>query len=166
MTRFLLLSDSCEFVDVGHSLWRENGSAVYNCCWSSPAPSFLGLSSAELVTIFYCLRFETPLTCKARSLYLYPPGTGWPSYTPRHWVPFRRLLRLLGLWWRYLNPPPHGVLNFVPLITLQHRLNRKTALLLLHACILWPLPSNGCYLQGHCVATGLHATVRLMQTSE
>jgi hypothetical protein len=24
----------------------------------------------------------------ARSLYLYPPGTGWPSYTPRHWVPF------------------------------------------------------------------------------
>jgi hypothetical protein len=20
--------------------------------------------------------------------YLYPPGTGWPSYTPRHWVPF------------------------------------------------------------------------------
>jgi hypothetical protein len=24
-----------------------------------------------------------------RSPYLYPPGTGWPSYTPRHWVPFR-----------------------------------------------------------------------------
>jgi hypothetical protein len=22
------------------------------------------------------------------SPYLYPPGTGWPSYTPRHWVPF------------------------------------------------------------------------------
>jgi hypothetical protein len=22
-----------------------------------------------------------------RSPYLYPPGTGWPSYTPRHWVP-------------------------------------------------------------------------------
>jgi hypothetical protein len=20
--------------------------------------------------------------------YLYPPGTGWPSYTPGHWVPF------------------------------------------------------------------------------
>jgi hypothetical protein len=25
---------------------------------------------------------------RARSQYLYPPGTGWPSYTPRHWVPF------------------------------------------------------------------------------
>jgi hypothetical protein len=36
----------------------------------------------------YCLRFETPPTCRARSPYLYPPGTGWPSYTPRHWVPF------------------------------------------------------------------------------
>jgi hypothetical protein len=23
-----------------------------------------------------------------RSPYLYPTGTGWPSYTPRHWVPF------------------------------------------------------------------------------
>jgi hypothetical protein len=22
------------------------------------------------------------------SPYLYPPGTGWPSYIPRHWVPF------------------------------------------------------------------------------
>jgi hypothetical protein len=25
---------------------------------------------------------------RARSPYLYPPGTWWPSYTPRHWVPF------------------------------------------------------------------------------
>jgi hypothetical protein len=40
--------------------------------------------------------------------YLHPPGTGWPSYTPRHWVLFRRLLRLAGLWWRYSTPPPHG----------------------------------------------------------
>jgi hypothetical protein len=25
---------------------------------------------------------------KARSPYLYPPRTGWPSYSRRHWVPF------------------------------------------------------------------------------
>jgi hypothetical protein len=87
-TRFLLLSDSYEFVDVGRSLWRENGSAVYNCRWSSPARSSLGPSPAGLVTIFYCLRFETPPTWRDRSPYLYPPGTGWPSYTPRHWVTF------------------------------------------------------------------------------
>jgi hypothetical protein len=41
-----------------------------------------------LVTKFYCLRFESPPTWRARPPYLYPPGTGWPSYTPRHWVPF------------------------------------------------------------------------------
>jgi hypothetical protein len=42
--------------------------------------------SRGLMTIFYCLRFETPPTWRTRSLYLYPPGTGWPGYTPRHWV--------------------------------------------------------------------------------
>jgi hypothetical protein len=31
---------------------------------------------------------ETPPTWRVRSPYLYPPGTGWPSYTPRHWVSF------------------------------------------------------------------------------
>jgi hypothetical protein len=31
----------------------------YNCCWSSPVQSFSGLSPVGLVTIFYCLRFET-----------------------------------------------------------------------------------------------------------
>jgi hypothetical protein len=71
-----------------HTLWREDGSVVYNFCWSSPAQSFSGPSPAGLMTIFYCLRFEIPRTWRARSPYLYPPGTGWPSYTPRHWVPF------------------------------------------------------------------------------
>jgi hypothetical protein len=53
----------------------------------SPAQSILGPSPAGFVTIFYCLRFETPPTWRARSPYLYPPETGWPSYNPRHWVP-------------------------------------------------------------------------------
>jgi hypothetical protein len=39
-TRFLLLSDSCGFFDVGHPFWRWDGSVVYNCCWLSPAQSF------------------------------------------------------------------------------------------------------------------------------
>jgi hypothetical protein len=87
-TRFLLPSDNFGFVGVERSLWRENGSSVYNCCWSSPAQSFLGPSSSGLLTIFYCLRFESPPNSRARSQYLYPPGTGWPSYTPRHCVLF------------------------------------------------------------------------------
>jgi hypothetical protein len=40
------------------------------------------------MTTFYCLRFEIPPTRKTRFPYLYLPGTEWPSYTPRHWVPF------------------------------------------------------------------------------
>jgi hypothetical protein len=61
MARFLLLLDSCGFVNVERSLWLEDGSVVYNCCWSSPAQSFSGPSPVELVAIFYCLRFETSL---------------------------------------------------------------------------------------------------------
>jgi hypothetical protein len=44
----LLLSDSCGFVDVRRSLWREDGSVVYKCCWP-----------LQLAAIFYCLRVET-----------------------------------------------------------------------------------------------------------
>jgi hypothetical protein len=32
ITRSLLLSDNCRFVDMGRPLWREGGSVVYNCC--------------------------------------------------------------------------------------------------------------------------------------
>jgi hypothetical protein len=71
-TRFLLLSDSCQLFDMGLSLsfWREDGSAVYNCCWSSPVQSFSGPSPGGLMTTFYCLRFETPQTWRARFPYL------------------------------------------------------------------------------------------------
>jgi hypothetical protein len=47
-----------------------------------------GACPTRLMTIFYGLRFETSPAWRARSLYVYPPGTGWPSHTPRHWVSF------------------------------------------------------------------------------
>jgi hypothetical protein len=68
-------------------------SVVYNCFWASPAQSFSGPNPTGLMTAFYCFRFETPPTWRARSPYLYPPGRVWPGYTPRHWA----LLRLAGL---------------------------------------------------------------------
>jgi hypothetical protein len=37
---------------------------------------------------YFTVSFETPPTWRTRFPYLYPPGTGWPSYTPGHWVPF------------------------------------------------------------------------------
>jgi hypothetical protein len=43
--------------------------------------------------------------------YLYPPGTGEPSYAPGTGFPLRRLLRLTGLRLRYSTPPPHGSLR-------------------------------------------------------
>jgi hypothetical protein len=71
---------------VAPSLMRGRVSR-YNCFWHSPAQSFSGPSPAGLMTIFYCLRFETPPTWRARSPYLYPTGTRWPIYTLRYWVP-------------------------------------------------------------------------------
>jgi hypothetical protein len=105
--QILLLSDSCGFVDVGRPLWRQDAPVVHNCCRSSPAQSFSGPSPAGLMTILYCLRFETQPTWRARPLYLYPPGTGWHSYIPPGTgFPFRLLLRLAGLRWKNSNPPP------------------------------------------------------------
>jgi hypothetical protein len=46
---------------------------------------------AGLMTIFYCLKCEIPSTRR-----VIPPGTGFS---------FRRLLGLVGLWWRYSNSP-------------------------------------------------------------
>jgi hypothetical protein len=51
---------------------------------------------------YFTVSSETRPTWSARSPYLYPPGTGWPSYIPGHWVPFRSLLRLAGLRWSWV----------------------------------------------------------------
>jgi hypothetical protein len=83
-TIFLLLSDSCGFVDVGRPLWREDGSVFYNCWWSSPAQSFSGQSPSGHMTICYCLRFDSPPTWKVpvfisprnRVAQLYPQTLG------------------------------------------------------------------------------------------
>jgi hypothetical protein len=37
---------------------------------------------------YFTVSSETPPTWRARFPYLYPPRTGWPSYTPGHWVLF------------------------------------------------------------------------------
>jgi hypothetical protein len=80
-----------------HPLWREVGSVLYNCCWSSPKQSFSGQSPAGPMTIFYCLRFETSSTCRVRSPYLDPQEQTGPVTPPRTGFHFRRLLRLAGL---------------------------------------------------------------------
>jgi hypothetical protein len=80
--------DSDIHAPVWHWMSVRDSCLACVCCWSSPAQSFSGPSPAGLMTSIYCLRFETPPTWRARSPYLYTPGTGWACYTPRHWVPF------------------------------------------------------------------------------
>jgi hypothetical protein len=80
-----------------HLLWKEDGSVIYNCCWSSPAQSFSGPSPAGLMIIFYSLRLETSPTWRARSPYLYPQEQGGPVISPGTGFNFRRFLRLSEL---------------------------------------------------------------------
>jgi hypothetical protein len=94
-----------------HPLWREDGSVIYNCCWSWQAKSFSGPSPSGLKTEFYCLRFETSPTWRARSPYLYLPGNGWPSYTPRLWVPFSSPPTIRRTMVEVFEPAPHGVVK-------------------------------------------------------
>jgi hypothetical protein len=91
-------------------------SIVYNCCWSSPAHSISDPNPAGLMTIFYCLRFETPNLEGQVPAYISGRNRG-PSYTPSHGFPFRRLLRLAGLRWRYSSPPPHVKVSYFTLLS-------------------------------------------------
>jgi hypothetical protein len=114
------------------------------------------------MTIFHCLRFKTPPTWRARSPYLYPQGTGWPSYTPGTGFTFRRL-RLAGLWWWYSNPSPNGDLYFFcsscppynPLVrtTVENTVSNSTSIL---ACVSVTV---GTCLPSICLETALHATI-------
>jgi hypothetical protein len=94
-----------------HSLSREDGSVVYNCCWASPAQSISGPTQAGLVTTFYCLTFETPQPGGPGPHIYIPQEHGDPVMPPGTGFPFRRLLRLSVLRWSYSSRPPHGSLK-------------------------------------------------------
>jgi hypothetical protein len=100
---------------------------------SLPAQSFSGPSPAGLITTFYCLRFETPPTWRTRSLYLYPPGTGWPGYSPGTGlnsisVTLTDLFLLLIIWpWIFVIQPRVGPNR-------KHRFHRYSPKML-HCCL-------------------------------
>jgi hypothetical protein len=81
-TRFLLLSNSCEFVDVGRCLWREDGSTF---------EIDAGLDSVVVLGSESRGTRDHILLSQIRDF------------------PFRRLLRLVRLRWRYSTPPPHRI---------------------------------------------------------
>jgi hypothetical protein len=75
------------------------------------------------------------LPWRARSSYLYPPGTGWPSYIPGTGFPVCRFLRLAGLRWRYSTPPSHGKLLTCTAYEISARTARKIPLLCCSAIV-------------------------------
>jgi hypothetical protein len=179
-TRCLLLSDSSRFVDVWRLLWREDGSVVDSCRWSSPAQSFSCPSLAGLIT-FYCLRFETLPTWRARSPYLYPPGTGWPDYIPMHWVPFSFLHMTRRATVEVLDPAStRGIhaYNSLARTTVENTVSNSSPIVACwfvavetllksfpweHALFCkarYPITAVVfCLSPGHCLVTALHGTI-------
>jgi hypothetical protein len=69
---------------------------MYNC--PSTAQSISSQSPAGLVTIFHCLRFETPPQPGGPGSRIYiPQEQGGPVIPQGTLFPFHRLLRLAGL---------------------------------------------------------------------
>jgi hypothetical protein len=78
-------------------------------CWPSPVQSFSGPSIVGLMTTFYSLRLETPQPGGPCPCTYIPPEEGGQLIPPGTGFHFCRLLRLAGLRWTCLNPPPHEV---------------------------------------------------------
>jgi hypothetical protein len=88
--------------------------------FASAAQSFSGPSSAELMTIFYCLKFET-LSKPGRPgprIYIHQEQGGL-IISPVTAFPSRRLIRLAGLRWSYSTRlhTPAGLLMWAPSLT-------------------------------------------------
>jgi hypothetical protein len=74
---------------MGRSLWREDGSVIYlyNCFRGLWGQSLSG-RSPQYSWLEFAVLYETPLTWRAKSPYLYLPGMGLPSNSRGYWVPF------------------------------------------------------------------------------
>jgi hypothetical protein len=105
MTRFYY----CQTV-VGLLMWGassdEKMGVVYSCCWASPTKSLLGPSPTQFITIFYCLRFETPSNLKGQVPMFISPRNRVANLTFRCWIPF--LSPLDGYGWGILSTSTPG----------------------------------------------------------
>jgi hypothetical protein len=89
-------------VDVGHPLWREDGSVIYHCCWTSPVQSFSGLSPTGLMSIFFTVSdSRLPQPGGPGPHISIPQEQGGPVIPPGTGFPFHRVSWLTGLCRRY-----------------------------------------------------------------
>jgi hypothetical protein len=70
------MSEICGFVDVGHPMWREDGSVVSNPCWASPTQSFSVPSPAGLTTILW---YHVHVECYTTAAYERVDWVLWSS---------------------------------------------------------------------------------------
>jgi hypothetical protein len=97
LTKYMLVG--CPLLHTFPALWAPHRLATYRCslhvhrpihipvtslhCSLSKANKPLDILSAGL----FNEQFQLHYTQRGSSVFI-SPGTGWPSYTPRHWVPF------------------------------------------------------------------------------
>jgi hypothetical protein len=130
-TRFLLLSDSCGFVDVGALSLTRGRVCRLNLLLALASAVFLGFESSKTR--------DNILLSQIRDFL------------------FRRLLRLAGSRWRYSTPPPDGVnrsWNTLPLYRRGKDHSENTALIFLRGADHIENTST-ILLRGLCVGTCL-----------
>jgi hypothetical protein len=88
MTGYLLLFDSYSLVFVGRSLWREDGSVSYVCCWPLPAQSF---SRPYFTVSDLRLPFSSPPTTRRVTVEVFDPASTRITYLSYNWSSLYRL---------------------------------------------------------------------------
>jgi hypothetical protein len=111
---------------------------------------------------YFALRFKTPPILRPKSPYFRPPRIRWPSYTLRHWVAFRRLLRLSGLGRGHSNSPPQGCSHW---LTARYKTSAHTSQKHRVSVTVQLLPRKYACLQIRYLATDVHATLTVWTLS-
>jgi hypothetical protein len=99
---------------------------LYNCFWTLPEQSLLG-RVPQNSRPYFIVSFAAPPTWRARFPYLYPSGTGWPSYSLGHWIPFLSPLTTRRTTVEDSNPPPHreewdrSTISYIGIQSVPHR---------------------------------------------
>jgi hypothetical protein len=85
-------------------VWEGFTKLNLKTMWVTASTAAQSLCTLNLIT--HSLQPGGPVNCICNP----PPGVGWPSYTPRHWVPILviAIYDLYGLQWIYSFPwSPH-----------------------------------------------------------
>jgi hypothetical protein len=122
-------------------------------------------------------RIRTSPTSRARCPYLYPPGPGWLSYTPRHWLlfssPHTTRRATVEVFTAAEICLPHSCVA-----TSAARIHRERRLQHIFHCyvtsqrtqripllrVYGPLPDNGCFSASTVLALSKYATIILLFT--